>query len=100
MPARAFNSRAIEAAACSGPDTTRQWLQTAIPEALREQAAIDLRLACGRNLWVHATQLEVTLLRDGVARRGLPEPARSERAARRRRSDRARLIAERTALIA
>ena len=42
LPTRAFNSRAIEATARSG-------------------SAIDLRLAYGRNLWLHATQLEVTL---------------------------------------
>ena len=59
-PSRSVFS-AYQALSTGDPDTTRQWLETASPEALREQAAIDLRLAYGRNLWLHAAQLEVTL---------------------------------------
>jgi len=60
-PPRRSVFSAYQALSTGDPDTTRRWLETASPEALREQAAIDLHLAYGRNLWAHATQPEVTL---------------------------------------
>ncbi|WP_144107235.1 FAD-dependent oxidoreductase [Paraburkholderia sp. BCC1886] len=43
------------------PDETRRWLVAARAEDLREQAAIDLFPAYGRDLWRHAAALEVTV---------------------------------------
>ncbi|URV28593.1 NAD(P)-binding protein [Burkholderia gladioli] len=43
------------------PDQTRRWLAAASPSELREQAAVDLRMAYGRELWRHASALEITV---------------------------------------
>ncbi|MCA3786529.1 MAG: hypothetical protein IOC03_16110, partial [Burkholderia sp.] len=52
---------AYQALSTQTPDDTRRWLAQAKPDALREQAAIDLQAVYGRTLWKHATALEITV---------------------------------------
>ncbi|MBN3783693.1 NAD(P)-binding protein [Burkholderia sp. Ac-20345] len=52
---------AYQTLSTQAPDDTRRWLAQARPDALREQAAIDLQAAYGRELWKHATALEITV---------------------------------------
>ncbi|CAM2156748.1 NAD(P)/FAD-dependent oxidoreductase [Pararobbsia alpina] len=52
---------AYQALSTRSPEETRRWLVAAQPDALREQAAIDLFPAYGRDLWRHASALEITV---------------------------------------
>jgi len=43
------------------PQAARQWLTTASPEALRDEAAADLVAAYGSEFWRNARQLDITV---------------------------------------
>jgi hypothetical protein len=43
------------------PQAARQWLSTASPEALRDEAAADLVAAYGSEFWRNARQLDITV---------------------------------------
>ena len=52
---------AYHALSTQTPNAARQWLSTANPEALRDEAAADLIAAYGREFWRHARRLDITV---------------------------------------
>ena len=58
---------AYDALSQGSPDSVRRWMMRASPAELREQASTDLVSAYGRDFWVHATDLEITLRGHGMA---------------------------------
>jgi hypothetical protein len=58
-PRSAFT--AYHALSGQSPSAARQWLATASPQDLRDEAAADLLAAYGREFWRHARRLDITV---------------------------------------
>ncbi|WP_434642197.1 NAD(P)-binding protein [Achromobacter piechaudii] len=52
---------AYDALSGQSPQAVRQWLTTASPQALRDEASADLIAAYGKEFWRHARRLDITV---------------------------------------